>query len=219
MLHFQSSLQPMPQRAQYSTTSAAAVRAYLGITQDELAAYLGVSRSQVAHAEAGRRQLATGPRTRLLRLFLVVPQPWGAGPPETPVIDARLLRPAGPLPVAAPAGASEPLADSKLVRRRWRRCEYLAMRLRRALADRHAHRTTYLRRARVLTVLADPAAALPDDNPARTERWGAWLAADSARRLGMGGPADPITLALAEVKLYRLEAEAATLAQWLQPGG
>lgn len=207
----------MPQRAYSSTTSAAAVRS-LGITQDDLAMYLGVSRGQVAHLEAGRRELATPAHIRLLRLSLLVPPPWGAGAPESPSPPLPLPPPALPLPIAPPVVAAGGLAESKLVQRRWRRCEYLALVLRRDLAARAAREASYRRRADVVEALG-AASALPDDTPALTARWCAWLTADTATKLRPGGPADSIVRALAEVKLYRLEAEAATLAYWLHAAG
>ena len=48
-----------------TATLAAAVRSYLGLSQLELAVYLGVTRGQVAHVEAGQR-LLTGEASRRL---------------------------------------------------------------------------------------------------------------------------------------------------------
>ena len=71
----------MAQKALPSTTLAAAVRAYLGLTQEQLASLLGISRGQIAHVEAGRRQLGTEAAGWLRQLARLLPPPLGSAPP------------------------------------------------------------------------------------------------------------------------------------------
>ncbi|MFD2786824.1 helix-turn-helix domain-containing protein [Hymenobacter rubripertinctus] len=70
----------MPQKATPSTTLAAAVRAHLGFSQEQLATVLGISRGQIAHVEAGRRQLGPKEASGLRQLAQRLPPPLGSAP-------------------------------------------------------------------------------------------------------------------------------------------
>lgn len=63
----------MPQKAIPSATLLATIRNYLGLSQVQLAAYLGISRGQVAHVEAGRRLLHGKAKLRLHQLMQLLP--------------------------------------------------------------------------------------------------------------------------------------------------
>ncbi len=56
----------MPRRAFPSPTLAAAVWAYFGLSQAELAAFIGRRRSHLADVEAGRKQLGPDQRLQVL---------------------------------------------------------------------------------------------------------------------------------------------------------
>lgn len=83
----------MPQKAIPSTTLAAAVRGYLGLSQEQLAAYLGISRGQVAHVEAGRRPLRGEAAILLRELAAQLPPALDSGQ-ELPVNSPDLSTPA-----------------------------------------------------------------------------------------------------------------------------
>lgn len=107
----------MPRKSIPSTTLVQAVRRYFGLEQQELAAYLGVTRAQVAHIESGRRALSSALLLRLNPLAVHLPPAAEAAP-----------APAEALPPSAP-----PPAPAELD---WRRtqCLHRAGRLRRELA-------------------------------------------------------------------------------------
>ncbi|WP_092742166.1 helix-turn-helix domain-containing protein [Hymenobacter psychrophilus] len=71
----------MPQKAIPSATLAAAVREYLGLSQEQLVAYLNVSRGQVARVEPGRRQLGAKTGRLLRELAARLPPPSSATVP------------------------------------------------------------------------------------------------------------------------------------------
>ena len=73
----------MSRRAFASTSLAAAVRAHFGLSQAELAAFVGTSRSHLAEVEAGRKALGPRPDQRLQVLARQLPPPDGQGPPPT----------------------------------------------------------------------------------------------------------------------------------------
>ena len=104
----------MPRKSIPSTTLVQAVRRYFGLEQQALAAYLGVTRAQVAHIESGRRALSSALLLRLNPLARHLPPAAEAAP------DA--------LPPSAPAPEAQALE--------WRRyqCTHRARRLRRELA-------------------------------------------------------------------------------------
>lgn len=106
----------MGRRAIPSNTLAAALREQLGLTQAELGDFLGLTRGQVAHVEAGRHLFAPASELLLLRLLHALPAPdTPAAPPE-----------ADPTAHLAPPDAA-PLAA------RLDYCQHHAARLRREL--------------------------------------------------------------------------------------
>lgn len=104
----------MPRKSIPSTTLVQAVRRYFGLGQQELATYLGVTRAQVAHLEAGRRALSSALLLRLNPLASHLP----------PTADTP--------PVALPPTAPRP--EAKDLDGRRCQCLYRAARLRRELA-------------------------------------------------------------------------------------
>ncbi|MBT2559573.1 helix-turn-helix transcriptional regulator [Hymenobacter sp. ISL-91] len=123
----------------------ARVRAWFGLTQAELALYLGSSPPLVRDLETGRRPLSAAVRTALLPLLLQLP------PPETPAVPG----PGTPLP---PNAAELPDAADLDLRRR--ECLHRAGRLL-AQADALATRAHVAAR----WAAARPA-LLPPENPA-----------------------------------------------------
>ncbi|MDQ2773267.1 MAG: helix-turn-helix domain-containing protein, partial [Bacteroidota bacterium] len=71
----------MSRRAYPSRSLSAAVRVHFGLSQAELATFLGVSRTLVARAEAGTKAFGPGPDQRLQVLARQLPPPDGLGPP------------------------------------------------------------------------------------------------------------------------------------------
>ena len=70
------------------------LRERLGLTQERLASWLGISRIALAHAESGRRGLPLGSALNKARLTLaalgqVNPQPGGAASPAPPPLSPR----------------------------------------------------------------------------------------------------------------------------------
>ena len=63
-----------------SDTLEAAIRFHFGLTQAELGRYLGISAGQVAHLEAGRRQLTAATSQPLEWLAQLLPPPTGTVP-------------------------------------------------------------------------------------------------------------------------------------------
>ncbi len=140
----------MPRPSIPSTTLVQAVRRYFGLEQQELAAYLGVSRAQVAHLESGRRALSSALLLRLNPLALHLP-------PTTETAPA----PAQVLPATAPPPETRELE--------WRRyqCAHRAARLRRALAGLHRRAVHAERWATAQPTAARHAAALSPADVAR----------------------------------------------------
>ena len=74
----------MGRRSIPSTTLAATVRRYFGLTQTELGQLLHLTRGQVAHVEAGRHLFAPATEQPLLALATALPAPPDPeGPPPT----------------------------------------------------------------------------------------------------------------------------------------
>ena len=141
----------MPRKSIPSTTLVQAVRRYFGLEQQQLAAYLGVTRAQVAHIESGRRALSSALLLRLNPLALHLP----------PDSDA-LAAPVGVLPPSAPA------PDPKELDWRRRQCLHRAARLRRELAPLLQSATYAHRWAAAHPDAAPHAAALTPADVART---------------------------------------------------
>jgi transcriptional regulator with XRE-family HTH domain len=150
-----------------STSLETAVRTYLGLTQEQLACYLGISRGQVAHAEAGRRVLSGEASRRLFLLAALLPAPLGQGPGE---------------PAAESASSSE-LLDPALLRRRLRRCTQRAANLRLELSQLDARVQLARRWQQLLPSLRQ---TLADDSgpvPPLSRQWLLDCAADAGTAL------------------------------------
>ncbi|MBT9395125.1 helix-turn-helix domain-containing protein [Hymenobacter sp. NST-14] len=166
----------------------AAVRKYLALEQQELAAYLGVSRELLANIEAGRRSL-TGPL--LLRL-----NPLAALLPA-----GERARPAAPVPEQAPPGAPAPGP----LEARLDYCRHQAQKLRRELTKRAATQAAARRWEAVLpALLAAPAPAAGLVPPAEVARARQWLLARQQQAHATLHDADEA----ARYHLLRLRAEA-----------
>jgi transcriptional regulator with XRE-family HTH domain len=61
-----------------------AIRTHFGLSQDELAQYLGIDRSLLTHIEADRRPLPMVATWRMLPLLSLMPPPHGSGPAHLP---------------------------------------------------------------------------------------------------------------------------------------
>jgi transcriptional regulator with XRE-family HTH domain len=109
----------MSRHAFPSNSLAAAVRAHFGLTQAELAAFIGSSRSHLADVEAGRKNLGPGPDQRLQVLARQLPPPDGHGPPA-PAFGGDDA--AGSLPLAAD---ERDALRQRLVRCQWLRTQLL----------------------------------------------------------------------------------------------
>lgn len=92
-----------------SDTLEAAVRTQFGLSQEELARYLGVTRGLVAYLEAGRRPPTAALTRRLGYLAALLPPPTGHGPaaPRFGVPE--------PLPKSRPAVPPHPAGLSQLL--------------------------------------------------------------------------------------------------------
>ena len=138
-------------RRAYPSRTLAAVRTHFGLTQAELAAFIGVSRSHLAMHEAGTKTLGPGPDQRLQVLARQLPPPDGLGPPA-PAVGSNPA-PAAPLD---PAGY-----DLAALRRRLARCRWLHTRLAHEVEQqRQPSQARHQRRAWAVRVLG-PALAAP----------------------------------------------------------
>ncbi|MCB2378756.1 hypothetical protein LGH70_14230 [Hymenobacter sp. BT635] len=194
-------------------TLMAAVRAHLGLSVRQLASYLDVSASFVAHVEARRKGLPPALAPRLQGLSRLLPPPLGQGPaalPEPPLYDplAALSAPdallqATELPTAA-TPAAEPLRQRLLDGRQ--QLQELGQRL----AQQQARAVALARRRRGLAQLQT--APFPTE-PAETARYARWLGA-LATDLARDEP-DPAATAAARLllacRVAALRAEVALL--------
>ncbi|UOQ53578.1 helix-turn-helix domain-containing protein [Hymenobacter cellulosivorans] len=156
----------MPRRATTANTLAAAVRRHFGLTQAELAAFVGVSQQQLARAEAGRKQLGPGPDQRLQVLARQLPPPDGIGPAAPAFGDEA--------PPPDPAEAAEGLAA---LRQRLARCQWLRTKLAYQVGQQRQPNQARLQRRRWAVQVLGPLLAAPLPRPD-------WLAP--------GGPALPL---------------------------
>jgi transcriptional regulator with XRE-family HTH domain len=88
----------MGRRAIPSNTLAAALRKHFGLTQAELGEFLGLTRGQVAHVEAGRHLFAPATEAPLGYLLPALPAPGAPAAPEDPAVH---LAPPDAAPLAA----------------------------------------------------------------------------------------------------------------------
>lgn len=156
----------MGRRAIPSTTVVAAVRAHFGLTQQELADWLGVTVGFVSHLEAGRSACPTPAYNRLLPLALCLP-------PDPAPGAAR------PAPVPPPAPPVQPISERGEFEARLDYCRHHAARLCRAMRPFERQARAQARwQAALPTLLAAPpdsVAASPLDAPDRQ-----WLLARAA---------------------------------------
>lgn len=178
----------MPRITAPTRSLAAAVRAHFGLTQPELAAYLGLTRVQIGHAETGRRGLGTAALAGLLPLADCLP---AAAPPAPPAFGTP-----DPGPLAA----------------RLDYCQHHAARLRRELRPLEAQATAAGHWEAALPAIratlppdlggAEPPARPP--GPARRAAFATWF---RWRWLALRPTALPPDLSAA-YHLRRLQAEA-----------
>jgi transcriptional regulator with XRE-family HTH domain len=190
----------MPPAAPTPDSTEAAIRTHFGLSQRDLARYLGVSQGLLGHYETGRRPAPPAVVQRLTPLALLLPPPEGYGPPDPPAPT-----PTPENPAALPGGPATPLAAEPL-RRRAHACRLEAARLTQQLHRQHRAATALARRHRGLAQLA---AALRPTADAATAHWLAGLAADLAA--ADPGPAAASALVLLAVRRDALLAEAAAL--------
>lgn len=192
------------------------MRQAFGLTQAELARFLGVSREMVSRVEAGSKEFGEQPRQRLWALAHWLPAPDGQGPPVPTFGTGPDL--SDPHPAAAP-DLPGPL-DPAPLRARLRRCRFLAAKARYELditqgeAQRQARRRWAVEVLRARLGPAAPPLPAPWDmllatpDPAADHRWLDRLARDTAAE----PPALTVTSrALLLLRLASLEREAAAL--------
>jgi len=185
-----------------SFSPEAQVRQWFGLSQAQLARYLGVRVPAVAHAEAGRRPLPVRALARLRPLALAVPAPDAAT--EAAAGLPLPWRPPPP-PPQPPAGLPEPL------RRRHRDLRLLAQSLIGRLTKQQVHAAALAARRRGLAQLAGLLPPIPVESVA----WRAWVA-DLFAELALADP-DPAAAAvetrLLAARLAGIRAELSALGE------
>lgn len=206
----------MSRRARTSTHLTARVRAWFGLTQTELALYLGVSPMQVSHLDGGSRALSPEVLAALLPLVQQLP-------PEAALLAALAPAPAAaPGPPATPPPAlalGTPPPEAAALDLRRRECLLQAARLR-TQAEALAQQATVAARwaaalpallAAVPTLAPPPAAAATaPTGPGPAADRATWLRAWLARR-AQPLPAEAATryyLLLARATAHAAEAAA-----------
>lgn len=189
----------MPRRSYPSLSLAAAVRLHFGLTQVELARFLGVSRQLITAVEAGRKTLGSIARHRLWVLARLLPPPDGQGPP-------------------APAfTADDGALDPAPLLARLRRCRFYLAKITYELGLLQRPGQQHARRRWAVGVLQAawaPGAPPPHTYPLATPdpladaRWLTRLAGDVA---AAPPPLPPAERALRLARLRGLEAEVAAL--------
>ncbi len=178
---------------------ASFVREHLGITQERLASWVGVSRVALALAEGGSRGLPLGRGLREVRLTLAT--------------LGQLLRPDGPAePVALPPVPAPAFTPAPLV---WRlaQCRHEARNAARQLAALQARAQCFTNRLAALPILRAYAGPIP--NPARETAWLNLLEAEALDGLRDDCGAGP--QALLAGRLAGLQAEIGVLEALLGP--
>lgn len=173
------------------------VRTHFGFSQADLADYLGIDRSLLAHVEADRRPLPMVATWRLLPLLGLMPPPHGTGP----------AAPVAPDPAEATAQTLDALQWRLKVCRH--EAENLASALERQLPQLHAarHRRALPGQLAALPPRA-PLAALPHEPATPDLAWAARMAENAVDDLARFGVQ---ARALQEARLAGLQAEAAYL--------
>ncbi len=201
----------MPNPSLYSDSVVAAVRAHFGLSQQDVAGWLGVSEVKVSHLEAGRRCINEATAEALAPLLRHLPPP-GPAPAtlrlaSAAVSVAQAFAPPEPAPLEA----------------RIDYCQHTARRLRRLLRPLEAQATVAARWAAALPTLR---AALPPDpgpkaEPDAAADWPAWLGWFRHRWLDLRPTALRPDLSaryhLLRLQAEALEAEAAGLTDLLPP--
>ena len=211
----------MPRYAAPSPHLLARVRTHFGLSQAELAQWLGVAGVTVQHIESGRRGLTGAVLAPLLPLLPHLPPAAAAADPTLAPADAPA---AAPAPPAAPLPPGTAAPDPRPLDLRRRTCLARAARLRHELAGLAARATAAHHWALALpALLAHPAlataAAAAAENPAedpaeaafQAERT-AWRRNWAARRARPLPPAEATRWGLLRARVVALEAEAAALA-------
>ena len=149
-------------------TALAAVRQHFGLSQQDMAGWLGVSPAQASHLETGRRALPPEAAEALAPLLRQVPAP---SAPAAPALRLASVAPAAPTLALAPPEAA-PLEA------RLDYCQHHARRLRRLMRPLEAEAALAAHWAAALPTLR---AALPPDpgpshEPDAATNWPAWLA-------------------------------------------
>ena len=189
----------MGRRSIPSNTLVAAVRHFFGISQADMAGFLGISQGQLANIEAGRRGLSAA---ALLRL-----NPLAALLPEAPLPTEPLTEPL-PLPVAPTAAPLEARRDYCVWKARNLRYELRSLLPRVEVARRWQ---TALPALLAALPPAAPEPALPGD----------WSHLTYPRELAQlwataFGPDDAARYHLLRLQAEALETEAAALAALLE---
>ncbi|TGE20116.1 helix-turn-helix domain-containing protein [Hymenobacter elongatus] len=194
----------MPRKSIPSTTLIAQVRKYFGLDQQELAAYLGISRPYVADIEAGRRVLTGRVLLRLNPLAVLLPA-------EAPA------RPAAPAPEVAPPGSP----DEALLTERLRACRHQAGKLRRELGKLAAIHAQARRWQAVLPgLLAAPGLPAVLTTPAEAAHTRQWLLERQQQaHATLHHAPDVARYHLLRLRAEALETEAAALAALLGQQG
>jgi transcriptional regulator with XRE-family HTH domain len=195
-----------------SNSLEAAIRAHFGFTQAKLARYLGITRGQVAHIEAGRRLPGLAHTKRLWLLVELLPPPEGHGNmAPAPVEDVVLanvntaflasLPKFGPLP-PRPLRVRQRAAGAQAAALRWE------------MYKETKRKTLQSRRQWGLAVLQAAVLQVADATErAHFERWVQTLAADVAATTPT--PTATAAHALAVLRVMVLEAEVMAIDQLL----
>ena len=188
-----------------SASPEAAVRAHFGLSQQQLARYLGVSVGFVSHLEAGRKPQPLAVALRLLVLARLLPPPLGSGPPIATAPAPGI----GPLDLALGLVPAETTSWPALVRRRVRRCCQQALVVAQRLATLQARAAAFAHRRRGLAQLGAAPSA-----PSEATRYAHGLR-ELAQDLALADP-DPAAAATAQqllaARLAGLRTEVAALA-------
>ncbi|GAA4037979.1 hypothetical protein GCM10022409_24090 [Hymenobacter glaciei] len=177
---------------------ADSLRKYFGLTQERLAAWLGVHRVVLAQAETGQRRLPLGPsqqgipdvRLSLAKQGLLM-QPGQSAEPAPPPL---------PMPV-----------DSRPVLRRLQACRQQAANLRQQLPTMQARATAFANRLAALPALRAYTGPMP--NPAREAAWLDRFEQEAVS--GLRGECGPVLQGVAAARLAGLTHEMELLEELL----